>query len=169
MAITLATASAAVAGAASGYLAPLRATMGMAGFPADTLADAALLPSGVAAGLFACGIVPGDPTSPADADVASLAPADWPKFLAFADLSILEKAAAVAALLPKSLTYANSDFKVDFEPKSLADLLAARRKAVATLYPDGAIGTTEMRAAWMTVSEPRRPPGSRRGPDGPEF
>lgn len=160
MAITLAAARSVLATAGAPYLNPLRALSSKSGMDANAISDATLYPAAISAGLFAAGVTPADPTAPTNDDMANLPNADWPKFLTFAELSILEAAVGVALVLPKSITLQNSAYKADFDTQGLLALLKAKQAAAATKYPDAVEEVDDpgktVTHAWLTVPRPRR-------------
>jgi hypothetical protein len=165
VAVTLAAAEAALSASAAVYMGPLRALAARAGMPEGATDDAALLPPAVAAGLFAAGVVPADPAAPGDGDLARLDPADWPRFLAFAEIRLLESGAAVLAVLPRSVDYASGTFRYAMDPDALLELLRMRRKALEAKFPDACGAELPLTSGWLTVREPRR----LRGVGGEEY
>lgn len=88
----------------------------------------------IAAGLYAVGISPVDPSNPSDADMTGVTTALWPKFIAFAEQALLQSAAAAVAVLPESLEWLGSH-KQQFDRSALMTFLESRSREVRALYP----------------------------------
>jgi hypothetical protein len=96
------------------------AALAAAGFVATGASPVAALAPAISAALMACRITPADVTAPADADLARLPAADWPKFLDIASLLLLEQAAGSFVGQAKSIRWEDYQKEV-FGPEPLAD------------------------------------------------
>lgn len=158
MATTLAGAKAALSAVVSPFLIPLRGTLSSSALSQTALADDALFPAAIAAGLFAAGITPEDPTDPDDGDMELLPSSSWPKFFAFAELTILEIAAMTAATIPSRIAHNNNALQVEYDPRALNQMLQAKKAVLRVKYPDAMIDVTSgtsMTKGWLTVKAPK--------------
>lgn len=147
---TYAQARQAVSDAASPYLVQIRRLLEMAGLlSASGLDDGKVLPASVAAGLYGCGITPADPLLPADGDLTKLAGADWPRFLALAELHALTLASGAFAVMPKVIQYGANEVRQEFDTAGLRQLVDARRAAIEKQYPLAV--RSSVTKGWLTV------------------
>jgi hypothetical protein len=147
---TLAQAEAALVGPAPAARAGLvGGLLAQVGYDATGASPVASLAVAISQALLACGVTPADVAAPADADLARLPAASWPKFLDVAALLLMETAALGTA--GKLKTIQMQDYRKDyFGPADIAGLLKDRRELVRLRWGYGAgsltAGTLQVRA-----------------------